>query len=487
MKKNTVIALSIFLILLAAVLIPKFLPDKAEKLDFELARASGVADVIEINKSGTIIRLVRDGKPELAGDAAASWKMESPIQFKANDSNVENLLKLFTEPIGMDLKIPVSEDELARYGLNDGERVSLKMTAEDKPLFDILVGKAVGNRTFVMRPGDQHVYRARTNLRWQIDKEVNDWREKKILAVERESVTGLEISNPTEKIVLVRTAVEADTETDTGSTTGEGKAESWQLTEPVTADGDSSAIGTMLGTLLNLRATDFADNIKFEDAGFTPDSTRLTINRIGKDPVIMIIGAKVGPNALDGQYENDWYVTLEGGNALYIVKDYALEGLKKRSSQLRSKNMLSFTRDKLTSIAVTNKAGKIGLTFQRDEKGWSATEPAILKGKVLNMAHLNGLINTLSNLKAAEVLEGVSESQSGLGSKPAGGKVILTMDDGSTYTLSIGSMYQPETAEYYAGVDGYNVSFILGEHVVRQLQRDPAAYLKQETANAPMP
>ena len=469
MNKKTLYALGVFVFLAAVYFAGDYrgsTPTAAPT--WSIPALKDTADAIEITREGEKIALAKkDG----------AWRLTAPIDFPAADKTVSGLLDVFAETVGVDLMIPVQADELARYELDAAKGIPVTISGGGKTLASFVVGKVTGKRTFVKPADEMVVYRAKASLRFKVDKVSAEWRNKKIFSVERDDVVKLVLHHP---------------ETDGGAVTLErdSKAgvdgagtqwiDTWRITSPLQEPADKSTVSSLLGSVTNLRAADFADNVKSADAGFAPDSFRVTAHlKEGKgDPQTVVFGGLVGADRLDGRYTDDFFARREGSEAVYVVRKYTLNNSKKKAADLRTKEVFSgLKREQIVSLSVETKAGK--LSFSRDGAHWQATEPSELAG-VLDESPLNSLLSSLANLRAARVLGRVDDTTGGFAAADRAARVTMTLNEGAPKILLVGKLADEAKKEWYARLENSPAPvWILRDYVVRQMTKDAEGFKKK--------
>lgn len=478
MSRKTVFAIVAAVVLAALYAASELWPEPQEDLTWSIPPLKDTADKIEIAREGeTIVLAKRDG----------GWRLTSPSDFQANKSTVEGLLEAFDKSVGVDLRFPVNEDELKRYELDKDKAIGLKFYAGDKVLSSFSVGKAVGKRTYV-RPADELVvYRAKTSIRYKVDKKASEWRQKDVFDFEREDVVKLVLHHPASEggpVTLERDRKEAKAKADPKTSDGEGDdaggyADTWRLTGPVAAEADKSTVSSLIGSIKNMRAAEFADDVPVAEAGFGPESFRVSVYLMeGKgDPQTVVFGAVVGEGRLEGKYKDDYFARREGLDTVYVVRKYTFDNTKKDIAELREKKVLpDIKRESIVGLTIETSGGKV--VFEKEGDDWKAREPADL-ADTLDESPLNSLLSSLTSLRAAQVFDRVDDVKGGFAPAARKGRVTIRVTDAPDLVLLVGVMADEEKKEWYVRREDLPTPvWTLRDYVVRQMTKTADGFRK---------
>jgi len=150
-----------------------------------------------------------------------------------------------------------------RYDLDAKDGIQLKCWAKDELIFEILIGKAAEsfNHTFVKLPGNQAVYQAKGNFRKNFDMELGDFREKTVLAFDKETIGTLDIQAGGEAETYTKQETPPDSaETKDGEkpvAQDAGGKPKWVNANGEDADADK--ITSLISTLSNLKCEKFIE------------------------------------------------------------------------------------------------------------------------------------------------------------------------------------------------------------------------------------
>ena len=440
---------------------------------WQIPALKAAADRLEIVQKGETVILERSGD---------TWKVAGATTYPAAKTHVDGFLDLFAEPVGVDLKVPVTEEELVRYHLAGEEAISVKVDGGGKTLAAFVVGKSVSKRTFVKPADETVVYRAKAAIRFKVERKAADWREKKIFAFDSDDVASLTLNQPSAAGAPgTPITVERDSEAD-----DDGQAQykdTWRITSPVQEAADKSTASSLVGSVVNVRAADFADGVAVADAGFGPDSLSVTLAmKPGKgEPQTLVFGGAVGEARFEGKYTDDLFARTQGSDTVYIIRKYTKDNTTKTLEELRNKEVFSsLKREDITGLRLEQRGATV--TFGKDGDAWKATSPADLSDK-LDESPLNSLLSSLASLRAARVLDGVDDTTGGFSPAARAVRVTITMADKRELVLLVGGMADDEKKEWYARLEDQPAPvWILRDYVVRQMTKDAAGFKKKGKA-----
>jgi len=208
------------------------------------------------------------------------------------------------------------KDKHSLFEVKEGMGVEVILLGpEKKELARFLIGKTGPDflSTYIRKADADDVYLYDDYLRADFDKQVNNWRDKNILAFNTTEVVTLTISKVKEKETIVLTK---DTQGN------------WQLEEPISSLAENPAIEKILTTLGNLRATDFADEEKeVKDSGIDDPTYQITVRLKDNRKKTLLVGNKKER----GQY----YAKNDEKKYLFLLDQNTVESLVPKVKDLQ--------------------------------------------------------------------------------------------------------------------------------------------------------
>ncbi len=167
------------------------------------------------------------------------WRIVKPIDFAADtfaaDGVASAITQLRSESVIEDPRPPDvygfgPESAEVRFAVGDLEKI-LRIGGQTP----------VGSNSYASVEGDDRVYTVASYQLSSFKKELEDFRDKRILNFDRAAVRRIAVSWPGVRVVVERS--------DAG----------WQMVEPVRAPADEDTVGRLLSSLSFLRAASFVD------------------------------------------------------------------------------------------------------------------------------------------------------------------------------------------------------------------------------------
>ncbi len=255
MKKEYII-LIILIIGLSVYLALK----KNDQVHYELPTIPQVdttrIDRVEISKADRLVVLNKDQK---------DWTVTDK-KFPANPDEIELLLGTLKK---MTLSALASEaKDLFRYELDDTQAVKVKALAGKEVVLSLAVGKPAAsyNHTFIyLDDKDQTVYQANGNFKHQFDKSADDFRDKKVLGFDPDSMKKITLDKQGKTVTLVKAPVPQKPDQEQGAPQKELPSEKTASREMVwtnqTGDvADQKTISDLLSSLSDLKCQAFLDD-----------------------------------------------------------------------------------------------------------------------------------------------------------------------------------------------------------------------------------
>jgi len=234
---------------------------KRDKSHYQLPELPKVAkkeiSKIEISKQDTTIVLNKKDNV---------WHIV-PQGYPADASQVESMLDVIEK---LNLTALVSESKnYERYNLDEDNKVVVKAWSGNTLSREFDIGKVAttSQHTFVKLSGDHRVYQARENFRSKFDLNVDNLRDKIVLAFDPRDIQEMHISKGEKSIIFTR----KQTSHEITSSEGEKAQSSQDATEEATWQsddgerGDATQLNRILTTLSKLRCEKYLDDRKKED------------------------------------------------------------------------------------------------------------------------------------------------------------------------------------------------------------------------------
>ncbi len=384
---------------------------------------------------------------------AGEWGITAPIQAKADDTAVNNMLTTIVDEEVTRSLTPEEPVDLALYGLAQPP-VVLRIALQDgTTLPKVSIGKdtPVGFSAYVQKEGDPQLHLTRQAFRLGLIKEVKELRDKTVLPFERDSVTRIAINTAETSIVLGKT--------DDG----------WAFEHPAPYAVDASAVQTYLSTLEGMRAEDFVEQPLLDLSAFGLDPAQLTVSlHLGEDTKrTLAVGDE--KNVAAGTTQR--YLKRDDGETLYLVRTGLLKDLSKSVTDFRDKAVVNIPEGEITQVVVTRE-GREGFTLSRGEENtWEIDRKS--EG-TLKTATLSQFVADLRELRGFEIAADNPEDLSPYGlDKPTITLVAVDESGEKLATVLLGQTVQGETEKHFALQEGGGTVFTLRDYVFSRFDKNP--------------
>jgi len=233
---------------------------KDDQIHYELPAIPQVdttrIDRMEISKADRLVVLNKSKK---------GWTVTDK-KFPANPDEIKQILGTLRQ---IKLSALVSEaKDLARYELDDTHAVKVKALADKKVLRSVIIGKTApsNNHTFIyLDDKDRTVYQANGNFKNQFDKAVADFRDKKVLGFDSDSVKKVTLDKQGKTITLVKAPAPKKPELERDEAKENLTAEKTVSKEAIWKNKDGSVVdqktvSDLLSSLSKLECQAFMDD-----------------------------------------------------------------------------------------------------------------------------------------------------------------------------------------------------------------------------------
>jgi len=357
----------------------------------------------ETQTSAKVLKLERDkitslsvrnaGMPLELRKKDGVWTMEQPFEDRGESAAIEQLLSLvdgLKHESKIDLTPGKEADQLKEFGVAESE-LSIKLKTDSGKETELLVGKdsAVEGKIYVRQQGQNRVYVVRNNLRTQLTKKTDDFRDHRLSATPAQSVQKFAVKTAEGEIELER------------------KNQHWNILKPLRARAADAKINDLLAGLLTANVSQFFPEAPSPEQNLTEPRATVTLQVEGsKDPVVLQVGAT--PAGEENQEKT--FAKISTRKAVTVVPNKPLDALlKARPNDLRDRKLVRFESDIVDRITI-EPAGKPTLVLARKGEAW------VRKDGEKETPVKDGLAaKLLADLQTAEAVNFVADLATNLG------------------------------------------------------------------------
>lgn len=214
-------------------------------------------DEIEIRRPGNAshVRLAK---------VNGAWSITAPLQAEADAKAVEMAIEKLT-----DLTVAaVAATETSSHKVlevDDAQAIRVIAKGKGKTLADLLIGASRGGNTMVREAGKKQVLAVAGAIKWSFNKELKDWRNRKVIDVKPEEITEVTYKSKNGSFHLIK------------------KDGNWALgpgSKPIKKFSSTQA-ANLVSSLATLSAANFADpNVTEAAAGLTDKSAATVVVQV---------------------------------------------------------------------------------------------------------------------------------------------------------------------------------------------------------------
>jgi len=387
------------------------------------------------------MRLIREG---------TTWKFEKPLEVRADDDKVQNLLRDLSE-----LKVEkfVSEDataDAAKYGL-DKPKLKISLTEDGRTLsalFSIHKEKVAEKeeereKAYIRVETEHSIAEVEPYKVKDFSPTFESLRNRNIVYFSTFDVQELTIKNSSETIALKKEDFD------------------WKMTSPKELAAERSAVTEVLDELENLKAREFVSDNPADAPEFGLDKPSITLSWLrGKE-------REKGSLSL-GKTDKEKklvYLKVDGRDTIYAVDLTFRDLLNRNHLAYREKTIFDFPTYKVRALTVE----RGGMTFSLElrETIWFLTKPVEAKA---NEPVVLDVLSDMGSLKCNSYLGDDVKDFKPYGLDEPRYSVNVTLEDGSEHKLLIGKVVSE--SELAARTAGSDAVFSIPRTIVEHLERE---------------
>ncbi len=407
MKRNTIIALVVFALLLVGVIVLNRQPVMrgATTLDLSTITTDSIEAISLSGPEETRVALVRE---------EGVWRLDDQNRRLADPTAVDRALEALGKVSTSDMvSSSVARQEYYGVDENKGRHIRLKTTSGDEEA--LVFGQSVKGGSFLRKDGGTAIFKVSANLRGLFPTETSRWLKLNLIDQPFEDLKAVEVALSGEAPFTLLPAAD-DTR--------------WRLEDPSILPEafrfDGAEAMSMARAAATFRASKIIED-EVEDTGLGDGDDRITLSFEGGDEVIHL-GGETDDHSV--------YARLDGRDALFAIPEYRVKKLRKTPLAMRDLHLMDF--DPTAVVSVRLDAGSEEILWVKEQGEWTpdtsvSKPPADLD---LDPAMVDAFIHSLENLRAAEWLGAKTPRRAGL-DRPSG-TVELGFENSPSATLTLG-------------------------------------------------
>jgi hypothetical protein len=384
-----------------------------------------------------------------------SWFIKEPVESRADKDTLESFVKTIATS-QKDEIIDKSAKDLDKYGL-DNPRYELIISDGSKEEILLIGDNTIDDRSFYAKlKNEPTVYLISTNLKFNLDKRTDDYRDRTIVDIPREEINKVVYHRNKDTFVF------------------EKAGENWTTTHELIPRPGTDEISTFVHYLTNLRVKAFLPNDTNTQKKLGIENSSFWMEIYGKDvdkPVLLRIGKS-------DENTGNLYVSVVGANDIFGIPLLEIEKLKKYPSDFIDRKLLKVDTADIAKfeVRIDNKP----YIFEKedtttDKKNaetthiWKLTSPVT---KTLEKSQSDNVLSSLTNMFVKEAfISDKDMSEFGLG-KPMFYARGQRDDTKVLFEVTFGkeSVEPGNQDTVYAKIKGENSILLINKSSIEQLK-----------------
>jgi hypothetical protein len=318
--------------------------------------------------------LKKDGAEQVGGErnSTGQWRITAPSSFPADQSAVSSLLGTFSS-LNSERLVEEKAGSLAPYGL-DAPKLEVDLTEKDKKTQKLLLGDATpaGNGIYAKLESDPRVFTIPSFTKTSVDKSANDLRDKRLLTVNSDKISQVDLVAKKQEIAF-----------------GRNKDE-WQIVKPKPLRADVAQVDELVRALTDAKMElNAADDQKKTAAAFSAATPLATAK----------VTAESGTQALQvRKNKNDYYAKSSAVEGIYKVPSTLGQALDKNLEDFRNKKLFDLGSEDPTKIEIRD-GSKTSFLTRSGEDWWSGS------AKKMDAGTVQELIDKVRDLSASKFVD----------------------------------------------------------------------------------
>lgn len=312
----------------------------------------------------------KDGAYLVLQKQDGKWQITSPQQLRADDSAVSGMISSLSS-LSSDRLVEDKADNLAQFGLSSP---ALEVDVSGKnDTHKLLIGDdtPTGGGSYAKLESDPRIFTIASYTKSNIDKSVNDLRDKRLVTAEPDKVSRIDLNANGQQLEFGR------------------NKDQWQILKPKPLRADSFAVDELVRKLTDAKMDLTSDDQKKAASAFAA----------GKPVATAVLTTDSGNQELQvRKNKDDYYAKSSIVAGVYKVSTDVGEGLNKKLDDFRNKKLFEFGYTDPDRIEIRKDSKPYFLTKGSDD-WWSGD------GKKLDLASAEAVLDKLRDLQATKFVD----------------------------------------------------------------------------------
>jgi Domain of unknown function (DUF4340) len=309
----------------------------------------------------------------LTKSGSGNWQITQPKPFRADQSAVTSIASTLSS-LNSERVIEDKASDLQTFGL-DQPALEVDLTEKGNKTQTLMLGgdTPAGGAVYAMLAGDPRLFTVASYTKTSLDKTLNDLRDKRLLPVNADKISRLELVRKNGNIEFAR------------------NKDDWQILKPKPMRADTIQVGDLVRDLTNAKMDLSSSDTKDAASNFahaTPVATVKVTDESGSQEL------QVRAN----KSKDTFYAKSSAVEGAYKVDSGLGKALAKSVDDFRNKKLFDFGYNDPDKIELHNGAKAYFLT-----RGTAGSEDWWSNGKKMDAANVESVISDLRDLTASSL------------------------------------------------------------------------------------
>jgi len=366
--------LTIATVVLAALAGTLYWSNRHKPSDTAQASADTPPKILTL-KEGDITKVDLKKKTEdivLAKDSGGKWQITSPQTLGADQSTVSSMVSTLAS-LSSDRLVEEKASDLNQYGLSQ-PTLEVAITEKDNKTKRLLIGDETptSGGAFARLDGDLRVFTIASYTKSSVDKTVNDLRDKRLLTIEPDKVSRVELNANKQVIEFGR------------------NKDQWQILKPKPLRADAFQVDELVRKLSDAQMEIGSDTDTKKTAAAFNSGTPVATAKLTTDSGTQELQVR--------KNKDDYYAKSSVVEGLYKVTSAVGQGVDKKLEDFRNKKLFDFGFNDPNKVEIHDGSKAYFLT-KGGHDWWGAD------GKKLDPSSVDSLVSKLRDLQASKFVE----------------------------------------------------------------------------------
>jgi hypothetical protein len=308
----------------------------------------------------------------LAKHSGGKWQITSPQTLGADQSSVSSMVSTLSS-LSSDRLVEDKASDLNQYGLAE-PALQVAITEKDNKSQRLLVGDETptSGGAFARLDGDPRVFTIASYTKSSIDKSVNDLRDKRLLTVEPDKVSRVELNANKQDLEFGR------------------NKDQWQILKPKPLRADAFQVDELVRKLSDAQMEISSDTDAKKTAAAFTSGTPVATAKLTTDSGTQELQVR--------KNKDDYYAKSSVVEGLYKVTSAVGQGVDKKLDDFRNKKLFDFGFNDPNKVEIHDGSKAYFLT--KGGQDWWGGD-----GKKLDPGTVDSLIGKLRDLQASKFVD----------------------------------------------------------------------------------